>query len=266
MTIHRQAFGMVGVCSVVCIVGLGCDSATSPNETPPDTAQVKVLFIGNSLTRNGGMTSLFEEITQGARRNILVERSAVPGASFADHAINAETVAKIEQEDWDYVVLQGSSPYVAFPEDHSEVYPSILVLEQMIRDNHSNTRIVFFMDWAYESGGSWDGVRYTYYEFQRKLRDGTVLIADSLDYIVAPVGWVWNSVRRDRPDIDLYDSDGRHPSQWGTYLQACVYFATIFQDSTTTEYRSSLSSNRAYLHSIAEDIVLNDADTWNLPR
>ena len=156
------ALGCSGVCCLAASLGLSCDSTAAPAEPPPDTAQVNILFIGNSLTRNRGMTSVFEAMAVDAGKNVFVEKSAVPGASLADHAINDETIVKISQIDWDFVVLQGSSVYVAFPEDHSIILPSILALEQMIRDNSDSTRIVFFLSWAYKSGDSWDGTDYTW--------------------------------------------------------------------------------------------------------
>jgi len=48
---------------------------------------------------------------------------------------------------------------------------------------------------------------------------------------VAPVGVAWERVRRIFPSIELYDSDGSHPSPAGTYLAACVIYATLFHQS-----------------------------------
>jgi hypothetical protein len=46
--------------------------------------------------------------------------------------------------------------------------------------------------------------------------------------IVAPVGIAWADVASKEPSIDLYYKDGAHPSPAGTYLNACVFYATIF--------------------------------------
>jgi len=44
---------------------------------------------------------------------------------------------------------------------------------------------------------------------------------------VIPVGRVWEKVRSIRPDIQLFDKDGSHPSPAGTYLTACVVYTVL---------------------------------------
>jgi hypothetical protein len=44
---------------------------------------------------------------------------------------------------------------------------------------------------------------------------------------VVPAGEAWARARALRPEIELYDPDGTHPSDLGTYLTACVFIATI---------------------------------------
>jgi hypothetical protein len=46
--------------------------------------------------------------------------------------------------------------------------------------------------------------------------------------IVAPAGLAWAAIEQDDPDINLFYKDGSHPSAAGTYLSACVFYATIF--------------------------------------
>jgi hypothetical protein len=44
---------------------------------------------------------------------------------------------------------------------------------------------------------------------------------------VAPAGLAFAGALRERPDLALYSQDG-HPTMYGTYLAACVLYATIF--------------------------------------
>ena len=46
-----------------------------------------------------------------------------------------------------------------------------------------------------------------------------------------PVGLAYANSMKVHPEIDLYTSDERHPSKAGTYLSACVMFASVFQTS-----------------------------------
>jgi hypothetical protein len=52
-------------------------------------------------------------------------------------------------------------------------------------------------------------------------------VGDELTSPVAAVGDAWVVARKQRPDLDLYVSDGSHPSPAGSYLAACVIYATL---------------------------------------
>ena len=45
----------------------------------------------------------------------------------------------------------------------------------------------------------------------------------------AQSGMAWKHTRDQQPSINLYSSDGSHPSVAGTYLAACTFYATLFQ-------------------------------------
>ena len=44
---------------------------------------------------------------------------------------------------------------------------------------------------------------------------------------VSPAGLAWQDARRRWPDLDLYFTDGSHPNEAGSYLAACVLYATL---------------------------------------
>jgi hypothetical protein len=48
---------------------------------------------------------------------------------------------------------------------------------------------------------------------------------------LAPVGNAWQTALRSDPKLILHDRDHKHPSATGTYLAACVFYATIFGKS-----------------------------------
>ena len=64
----------------------------------------------------------------------------------------------------------------------------------------------------------------------------------------------------------LYSGDGSHPSAWGTYLNACVFYATILKKSPVgLDYYSSIGETDAVvLQQLAEDIVLDSLSSWNI--
>lgn len=48
---------------------------------------------------------------------------------------------------------------------------------------------------------------------------------------VAPVGIAWENCLRRHPGIALYQADGQHPTEAGSYLAACVMYCTLFGKS-----------------------------------
>jgi hypothetical protein len=50
--------------------------------------------------------------------------------------------------------------------------------------------------------------------------------AEAVGALVAPVGRAWERASRD-PELKLHTADGSHPNERGTYLAACVLYATL---------------------------------------
>jgi hypothetical protein len=82
-----------------------------------------------------------------------------------------------------------------------------------------------------------------------------------------PVGYAWWTVRKQNPDIDLWQADGSHPNKNGTYLAACVFYAAIFRESPERLANSAQipAKTAQALRAIAARIVLDDPGEWNLP-
>jgi len=253
---------MILLLIITCYCSL--DPETTEFEPAPNVC--KVLFIGNSLTYFYDMPSMFFELSKAAGQYILVDQSTAGGTTLADHSGSSYTLSKIYELKWDYVVLQGSSYWVAFPDQHSVILPYIRELHDTIKESCPETQVIFFMDWAMKNGVTWGDTTYTYTEFQKMIYDGTLILADSLNMIVAPIGWAWNTVVHERPEIELFEPDFGHPSLKGSYLQACVYFSTIFQDSLAENpYIRSLSEDEAfYFQDVATSTVLDSLELWNI--
>jgi hypothetical protein len=102
---------------------------------------------------------------------------------------------------------------------------------------------------------------------QQGLFDGYMSIVHELDTRVAPVGVAWAEAHKQNPQLNLWQDDGSHPAMQGTYLAACVFYATIFDESPEgLSYRSDLSKDEAqWLQKVAADAVLQDKGKWNIP-
>jgi hypothetical protein len=84
---------------------------------------------------------------------------------------------------------------------------------------------------------------------------------------VAPVGMAWYKTRLLNPVFDLYQADESHPSVYGTYLTACVFYASLFHKSPEgCSFISTLSaSDAAVLQQVAAMTVFDSLDQWAGP-
>ena len=82
---------------------------------------------------------------------------------------------------------------------------------------------------------------------------------------MAPVGLAWQQVRREHPEIGLWDPDGSHPSRAGTYLAACVLYATLFGESPEgLSFTGHVPGGEARaLQRTAARTVLSVRDLWD---
>lgn len=194
--------------------------------------RISVLFIGNSLI-NTGATKVFEELAkkQGLMLDVVIHSPSA--TSFEDHAQNQALQRIIWSRDWDYVVLHEQSQKSAWP-DHqltSRVHAPARKLVETIRYKNDRAQIFFMITMARKNGdpqnveilpvlatyeGMQQRVNYTYYK----------LAVDNAAF-VAPVGEVWQSLRRDYPNIELY-SDLVHANANGAYVTGCTLFSSLF--------------------------------------
>lgn len=47
------------------------------------------------------------------------------------------------------------------------------------------------------------------------------------DALLIPVGQVWDTIRREHPEIEMYWTDGKHASVYGSYLVAATAYAAL---------------------------------------
>ena len=66
----------------------------------------------------------------------------------------------------------------------------------------------------------------------KKLKKEFLKVAKLNNLLLIPAGEAFDLGNKSHPEINLYTSDNRHPSEEGTYLAASVVFATLFGRST----------------------------------
>jgi hypothetical protein len=249
----------------VAVLPVGCASG------PPTCSKAagaepctRVLFVGNSYTYVNDLPNTFGELAVAGGHNVETGMVANGGETLAQHAASSDTLDKISSASWRFVVLQEQSETPATSAGRSSMmYPAARTLAAKIRA--AGAEPIFFMTWAHADGLPAAGLN-DYESMQLAIDDGYNGIANELGAPVAPVGFTWFAVRREHPEISLWQDDGSHPTVSGTYLAACVFYAAIFRQSPEgLSYLDGLSSGDAHaLQAAAATTVLQDPAQWGL--
>jgi hypothetical protein len=222
------------------------------------------LFLGNSYTYVNDLPTTFAELAVAGGHNVETGMVANGGETLAQHAAATETLDKISSASWSFVVLQEQSEIPATSAGRTQqMYPAARSLSARVEA--IGAQPMFFLTWAHRDGIAVSGLG-NYEAMQLAIGDGYTGIADELRVPVAPVGLTWFVVRREHPEIAMWQDDGSHPSPAGTYLAACVFYAAIFRQSPAdSSYAGGLSSHDAgALQAEAAMSVLDNPAHWGL--
>jgi len=203
---------------------------------------IKVLFIGNSYTSSKNVPSLVKQIASSKNINIDVTSVTVGGHKFSQHAYDANTLAAIKQNKWDYVILQNQSQIPGWkPIDvTAQSLPHAEVLVDAIKSNSEGTEVVYYVTWGRENGDSDNCAYYPlvcdFSGHTAAIKRGYEIYQGSTGGMLADVGRAWKSIVDDEKSpfnsADLWTDDGSHPETLGAYLAANVIFNTLFELST----------------------------------
>jgi hypothetical protein len=265
---RRLRAGLIAAVAGALILGLGLPQLGfwgNPGCGLPFTTCTRVLFIGDSYTYVNDLPTTFADLAWAAGRRVDAVTLATGGESLAGHAADAATATTIDSQPWSTVVLQDQSedPAVASSRQ-SEMDPAVAQLAQLIR-NHGALPLLF-LTWGHETGWPEAGLD-SYASMQAAVDQGYLGIAGELAIPIAPVGDAWQMVVATQANPQLWQGDGVHPTTEGTYLAACVFYASIFdQTPVGLSYHDGLSAaEAAMLQRVAAATALTDHARWGLP-
>ena len=230
------------------------------------------LFIGNSYTYYNDMPDMVADIAASMGDALMADSNTIGGFSLEEHSQNATTLNKIQQGNWDYVVLQDQSQRPALQDSYvaQHVYPFAEQLADMARQYSPCAEIYFYRTWGRENGddgncGGWPAV-CTYEGMDNLLAERYQQMADDNDAMVSPVGAVWRQIRTQHPEIDLYIEDESHPTLAGSYTSAVTFYTVIFRkDPTLIPFNSTLSATVAnQIKALVKSVVFDDLPEWNV--
>lgn len=203
-------------------------------------ANLRVLFIGNSLTYLNDLPKLTAQLAASARPPQTLETEFVGegGASLKRHWELGKGLKAIRSGRWDYVVLQEKGGQEIEDPKMFEEYGRRFAAEI----KKAGAKPLFFMSWANKDAPQ-------ELALLMKAHEG---LAREAAAVVAPVGVAWQYALQENPKSVLHWTDGGHPDKAGSYLTACVFYAVLYSASPEGLSRSYMTeADAAFLQRIA---------------
>lgn len=178
-----------------------------------------MLFIGNSLTYENDLPRTVAQLAISAGlQQCYCYPIAYPNYALEDHYDNRVAVRAIQEEQWDFVVMQQGPSALASSRQHLVFWAK--VWGGMI-DSAGNATPVMYGVWP-EADRLFDfpNVAASYRE-----------AADSIHGLFAPAGEAWQQAWARDSTLPLYAADEFHPSTMGTYLAALTVFQRLYSHS-----------------------------------
>jgi hypothetical protein len=224
---------------LVMVLSTACTAAgenRKPDDAASDKAQ-KLLFVGNSFTYyNNSLHHHVRNLLIAAGKfepgNTSLRAMTISGSGLAEHLPGV--TAMVNRSDWDLVIMHGYSNGPVGLESAVKFEQAAREISAVVRK--AGAEPAFLMTWAYKDNP----------EMGPKLGMAYSAIGEELGAHVVPVGLAFDRANRELTDIELYSPDIqgfsgsgeelvityqdviKHPSRAGTYLAACVVYASLF--------------------------------------
>lgn len=176
----------------------------------------RVLFIGNSFTLRNDLPSLWAGLAENGSRGTHIDSRVVAagGASLRQHLNKGAATALLNENVWDFVVLQEQSTLPI--KNPKRTHENIRDFHALI--DRTGARTILYMTWA----------RLHAPETQAVLSSTYDEVGAELGVTVVPAGLAWQRVLSTEPAPALHDADNSHPTLAGSYLAACTFQWTLF--------------------------------------
>ena len=176
-------------------------------------AEVRVLFVGNSLTYTNDLPAMVAALAHAAGLSFAYGTRAEPGWSLEEHW-HAGIRDVIAEERPDFVVLQQGPSSLPASQEHLAYWTAQLA--PSIRAAGGEPALL--MVWP-------DDSRAAYFP---DVRASYLNAATAVDGLFVPGGQTWLEAWKRDPALRLWGPDGFHPSPEGTLAAAMATFAVLF--------------------------------------
>jgi hypothetical protein len=206
------------VLRLACCVFLGAAACASQSATGPRLAGEgrRILFVGNSLTYANDLPGIVQALADSAGGDRLaVETVAGPDMALVDHWHEGTARREIARGGWEFVVLQQGPSSVEANRDSLRMFTARFAAGIA----KVSARPALYAVWP-TAGRQQD--------FPRAIESYT-LAASDVNGLLFPVASAWLAAWQRDATLQLYASDGLHPTITGSYLAALVICCSRLQ-------------------------------------
>ena len=248
---------------------------------------------GNSYISTQGLETILHNMFNVTGESNNSQAMTGGGMRFVEHwpKVNTSgdswnTTLRDNSIDWDFVVLQDQSQTPGFDRTSSSWIASkngAVNLAEAIEDEGSEAMLM--MTWGRRNGDAVNPIIYgNFTMMQDRLESGYIDYRDNMstpsrDVWIAPVGLAYKHIH-DQINLtgvdptqsgnnffNLYTADGSHPSLSGSYLAACVLYASMIGESPvgSNDTVALSSSLKLELQQAAAATVFNETSHISYP-
>ncbi len=171
---------------------------------------LRILFVGNSLTYTNDLPALLKEIAAQDGINLTYKSFLFPNYALEDHLNNGDVQTEIKTGNYDVVVAQQGPS--ALPESQALLLRDAKVLADLCKKS-GHTQLALYMVWPSVSRSfDLDNVIYSYTQAAQKTKS-----------LLCPAGLAWKNAA----DLPLYSADNFHPSLTGSILAALTIYGVL---------------------------------------
>lgn len=196
-----------------------------------------ILFVGNSYTYFNNMPLILEKLVKedSTLKFKVATRTFVKGGANLAYLLSlpeAQTI--INEKKWDYIVFQPQSLWTA---NESLILRTDRALQSWTKSARSiGAKPILFQTWArkpnhnlYASGKFKNFSNYE--QMHHRIRYNSEALANKYNMLLAPVGNHWKKIHQKNPNLQIYNSDGTHPSKQGSLITAWVFYKMLVEQT-----------------------------------
>lgn len=182
-------------------------------DNPTPQKELRILFVGNSLTYVNDVPALVAEIGKMDKVAIKYKQLAHPDYSLADHLAQNMVQDEILKGKYDFVVVQQGPS--AMQDSRRILLRDAAKFKELC--DLANSKLCFYMVWPSKA---------RLFDLENVITSYT-LAATETQSLVARAGLAWKYAWEADGSMDLYGPDNFHPSYSGSLLAAMAIYGGL---------------------------------------